>query len=105
MKEERHYISILPAIRGGAPCIDLHRITAEQMAAVWWNGEMTVEEVENNWPGISRGALLTCCWYMATYGSRKWRQRWAEWLKVADGELYHSHYDTCPMPPQMEVKP
>ena len=97
---ETHCVTIDPGMHSGEPCIDSRRITAAQMARVWWFGRMTVEEIEENWPGINRGALLVCCWYMARYGGHTWRKRWKDWLAVADGELWKGNYATCELPPQ-----
>jgi len=99
---ERHCITLYPDMCSGDPTIDGHGIHAELIARVWWNGNATVELIEENWPGVNRGALLVCCWYCARYGSRTWRKRWASWLAVAEGELWHGNYATCPLPPQKE---
>ena len=98
MKEERHLITIYPSMKFGQPCIDHRRITVEQVAEIWWYGSMTLEEMERAWAGINRGAVLVCCWYMARYGSRTWRNRWKDWLEFADVELWYGKYKTCPMP-------
>ena len=100
--KERHLITIYPDTKFGEPTIDHHRIRAEQMATAWWNGSETLKGIEENWPGINRGAVLVCCWYMARYGSRIWRKRWKEWLEIADTELWYGRYKTCPMPPQLK---
>lgn len=99
---ERHCITIYPDMKDGEPTIDSHRLTAEHVARVWWEGNITaqgIQGIEENWPGINRGALLVCCWYMARYGGRTWRKRWKDWLAIADGELWHGNYATCPLPP------
>jgi len=99
-KGECHCITIYPSMKFGQPCVDHHRITAEHMAMVWWSGNYELKYLEDNWPGMSRGAVLVACWYMARYGTRMWRKRWKDWLYVAETELWYSRYDTCPMPPQ-----
>ncbi len=103
-EKERHCIAIYPGMMAGEPTVDHHRITAEQMAKVWWHSGYPVEQIEENWPGMNRGAVLVACWYMARYGSRTWRKRWKEWLEEADGELWNGRYDSCPMPPQVQQK-
>ena len=100
IEKERHLITIYPDMMSGEPTIDHRRITAEQMAKTWWSRGMTLEQFAENWPGMSRGAVLVSCWYMARYGSRTWRKCWKEWLEIADGELWRGRYATCPMPPQ-----
>ncbi len=97
--KERHLITVYPDMKFGEPCVDHHRIPAEMMARVWWNGEFTVEGIERHWPGMNRGAVLVACWYQARYGTRLWGKRWKEWLTVAAGELWAGQYDSCPMPP------
>lgn len=100
MEEERHLITIYPDMMLGQPTVDHHRITAEQMARQWWVGDLGLERIEENWPGMNRGVVLVACWYMARYGTRTWRRRWKEWLETADGFLWHDDYKGCPMPPQ-----
>lgn len=99
--KERHCITIYPDMCWGEPTVDSHRLTVEQMALVWWGGNYTLEEIEENWSGMNKGAVLVACWYMARYGTRTWRKRWKEWLEVADRELWYGRYNTCPMPPQV----
>ena len=103
--EERHLITICPGMKFGEPCIDDHRMTAEQVAERWWHRSDTLEEMQKDWPELTRGAVLTCCWYMARYGSRTWRKRWKDWRLVADLELWYARYKTCPMPPQRQEQP
>ena len=102
-KKESHLITIYPSMKWGDPCIDHQRMTAEQVAQMWWYG-YTLKEIERGWPNLNRGAVLVSCWYMARYGTRTWRTRWKDWLLVAEIELWHSDYEICPMPPQKEVK-
>ncbi len=97
---KRHLITIYPDMISGEPAIDHHRIEAMQFAEAWWYSSLSLKFVEQNWPGIDRGAVLVCCWYAARYGTRLWRKRWGEWLKIADGELWKGNYKTCTMPPQ-----
>lgn len=100
MTEERHCITINPDLCSGQPTVDHQGITAELVARVWWAGSMSLSEIEENWPGLNRGAVLVACWYQARYGGRTWRKRWQDWLKVANGELWHGNYASCPMPNQ-----
>lgn len=102
-KKERHLITIYPDMIFGEPAIDHHRIPAELMAKVWWCKNYDLEAIEENWPGMNRGAVLVACWYMARYGTRTWKKRWGEWLKSAEIKLWHDDYKTCPMPPQQET--
>ena len=97
-EKESHVITVRPGMKFGEPCIDDHRMRAEQVAGMWWNGETL--EAFGAWNFLNRGAVLVCCWYMARYGSRTWRKRWKDWLLLADAELWEGHYD-CPLPPQM----
>jgi len=101
-EKERHLITIYPDMVFGEPTVDHHRITAEQMAGVWWSGNYELKEIRQNWPGMNKGAVLVACWYMARYGTRTWRKRWREWLEIAEGKLWHGRYKTCPMPPQRQ---
>ena len=99
-ENERHAVTIDPSLFFGLPTIDHRRMTAQQVAEAWWTGGLTLEEIENAWMGMNRGAILVACWYMTRYGSRTWRKRWAEWMKIADVKLWYGRYSSCPMPPQ-----
>lgn len=98
LSPEWHCITIAPDMQGGEPTIDSTGITVLQVASQWWNG-LSLADIEENWPGINRGAVLVCCWYLARYGSRAWRWRWDDWLAMVEGPLWHDDY-TCPLPPQ-----
>lgn len=98
---KRHLITIYPDMVFGEPTIDHHRITAMQIASLYYCGE-TIKYIEEDFPGINRGAVLVCCWYAARYDTRLWRKRWADWLKVAESFLWHDDYKNCPLPPQRE---
>ncbi len=105
-KEERHLVTISPAMKFGEPCIDDRRFTVQQVAEMWWYGNWPLDKLADpSWPNMTRGAVLTCCWYMARYGSRTWRKRWGNWLDIADIELWERQYKTCPMPPQKQEQP
>lgn len=95
-----HQITIDPAMKFGQPCVDGQRMTAIQVAEMWWSGNWALEDMAQDWPGMNRGAVLIACWHQARYGSRTWRARWKDWLKVANSELWWGRYSTCPMPPQ-----
>lgn len=99
---KRHLITIYPDMKFGYPTIDHHRIEAMQFADIWWGGNMDLKDIQGNWPGINRGAVLVCCWYAARYGTRLWRKRWGYdgWLKTAESFLWHDDYRNCPLPPQ-----
>lgn len=93
-----YHVSIDPGVHFGEPCLAGRRLTTELIAKAWRNG-MSIEDIADNWE-IERGDILVACWYQARYGSWTWRKRWADWLAMANGELWHGRYDTCPMPPQ-----
>lgn len=102
-KKVWHFITVDPAMKFGQPCVDHHRITANQMADVWYfNGEMDLAGIEENWPGMNRGAVLVACWYVARYGTPMRRKPWKEWVEKAEGLLWKGDYKHCPMPPRRE---
>ncbi len=101
--KEHHFVSISPSVKFGYPCVDNNRITVEMVAQIWWEGSQTLEGIKKSWPDLNRGVVLVACWYMARYGTRLWRKRWKDWLKIADIELWNMRYKTCLMPPQKEV--
>jgi uncharacterized protein (DUF433 family) len=97
---ESHYVSIHPGIISGEPCVDLHRITTEQIAGIWWDTDASLQDIKKNWPSLNRGTILVACWYEARCGRRTWRLRWREWANEASSLLWESKYATCPMPPR-----
>lgn len=95
---ERHEVTIAPDMLWGAPCVDRKRTTAEMVARVWWSGSLQLHEITEDWPDLTRGAILVACWYMARYGAPIWRKRWRDWLVATEAKLWHGDYEGCPMP-------
>lgn len=99
-------IVLTPGRLGGQATVGESRIGAELVAGVYWQHGMA--EAETQWePFVDYYGVLIACWYMARYGSRTWRKRWAEWLSPddlagADNVLWRSDrasWDSCPLPP------
>ncbi len=95
------WIEVHPGRRGGKPCLDGTRLTAEEVASWWWSG-LSIETMTREWPGLDHGAVLTCCWYQARYGTPLWCRRWRAWLPDADTALYLGQrpMTDIPLPPQ-----
>jgi uncharacterized protein (DUF433 family) len=93
------YVSIVPGVLGGSPCLNNTRLPVEALASFWWRGA-SVEEIERAYPYpyVSAAAIRVSCWFLRDYGGRKWRGRFKSW-KVDGYSLYK---DDCPMPPREE---
>lgn len=101
--KHRQQIVVDPSVQFGQPCVSGRRITVEQVASMWWSGYGSLTEIALDYPGIDRAAVLAACWYVARYGSRTWRKRWADWLTPADAALWDSTFidvEDIPLPPQ-----
>ncbi len=94
----RRFVSIEPAMSSGEPTAGRTGYRAEIVAARWWNGE-SLEFLQEDLPGLDRGHVLVCCWFMAERGSRRWKKRWGEWAKSVSGNLWHSDWEGASMPP------
>ena len=94
----RRFVKIEPGVNSGEPTAGMTGIQAEIVAKRWWVGE-SVEFLQEDFPGVDRGQILVCCWYMATRGTRRWKKRWGEWAKSVEGKLWHSDWDDAAMPP------
>lgn len=100
----RRHITIDPAIMDGGPCLDGTRIPAETIARAYDNG-WSAERIAQEWSGVDRAALLVCCWYVATYGTRAPRRRWKMWGEKAHALLWRVidvDVSDIGLPPQKE---
>jgi len=95
----RRFVSIEPAMHSGEPTAGRSGVSAELVAKKWWTGDWPLEDLEEDWPGVDRGQVLVCCWYMAEYGTRRWKKRWGEWADSVFGALWHSDWEAASMPP------
>lgn len=100
-REGQRRIVLHPSRRSGEPTVGDSRIPVDMVAGVHWQHGLA--EAETQWePQVTRDGVLAACWYVARYGTRTWRKRWAGWLEVADEMLWHSgSWDTCPAPPSL----
>lgn len=91
-------VDVHPGVYSGEPVLEDTRMPVLLVVEIYWSHGIAEVMYDH---GISRQNVLVACWYMARHGrSRVWRQRFAEWLKVADDALWHaSDWVTCPLPP------
>lgn len=93
-----HYVSISPRMLFGAPSLDGYRMPIEQVATQWCRGTWTVAEMHDSWPEIDHDAVTLACWYLARYGSRKWRKGLQDWSEKYAVELWKG--ERVPLPPR-----
>ena len=97
---EQAYIRVDPSIQGGEPCIGGTRLPALQMARVWWHsGYTTWEQVQHEYPTLTREGLIVACWFVVQ-GSVGWKRVWGQWERRVEGALAEGRYDDVPLPPQ-----
>lgn len=96
---ERPCIVIDPAQNFGTPAIAHTRTPVETIAGPLTAGD-TIATVMAEY-GLRRGDLLTACWYMGTFGPRRWRRMWGGWAEQVHPALWarDPDYDAIPDPP------
>ena len=94
------FVSIRPSMMGGQIVVGQQRIEAELAAKVWWAGDYSLKDIEENWPVLKRNTIIVACWAMARYGPRKWRTRWKAWADEHEYAMWRTNYGKVPMPPQ-----
>jgi uncharacterized protein (DUF433 family) len=99
------YVSIDPKLKFGQPCIHGHRITAEQIADMYWHmGEDMQGEILDAYD-MTRAEVIACCYWAAQYGTRQRRTRWQAWLTAAWDNTREGHgwwseqFEDVPLPP------
>jgi uncharacterized protein (DUF433 family) len=103
------FVSISPAMRCGAPCLNNTRLPVSAIAGMLW-AEKSVAAVCDEYD-ISRADVLIACWYVGMYGSyenRRWRRRWRGWAEQVHGDLWKVttvDYDAVPDPPLGDSPP
>lgn len=86
----RPVVTVNPAMRSGAPCVNGTRVPVESIAcAVWLDGGVDAAMADYD---LTRHDVLVACWFAGTYGlpgrrlaltlTATWRRRWGVW---ADG--------------------
>lgn len=94
----RPFVSFDPAMKGGRPTINGVRLEASQIAEHVWS-DWTEEQLRDGW-SLTRGDILTACWFWAEHGGRKWKQRWGPWAKSMFPLLHRGEsYDGIDWPP------
>jgi len=92
----RPFVAIDPAMQFGRATLNHTRLTVETVAGFVAAGdpvELVADEYE-----ITRADVLVCCWYVARYGTRRWRERWGQWAAAAESELWHGRYQVADPP-------
>lgn len=109
--ESHPFVSVQPNLRFGEPCIGGTRLPAEMIADRYWDlGEHLESELLKPY-GITRADVIVCCWYVATYGTRKQKRRWKDWKETVWANTgiaqdsggargwWSEHYADVPLPP------
>lgn len=111
-----NFIWIAAGRRSGEPCIGEHGVMVDPVVrTVWAHG---VEEALAQWPQLSRGQILTACWYAGAgypvilHGARgeysprnnKWAARWGKWARRWHGYLWSGKTDVVKDPPGKKGK-
>lgn len=73
-----------PARQSGRVCITGTRISTTAVASCVWAGDDPVESYE-----ITLREAVVACWWEATHGDRRYRQRWGKWADVVFDDLWH----------------
>lgn len=94
--EARPYVSVVPGVQGGVPCLNNTRLPVEAIAGYWWStGDVEDIEKAYPYPYVNAAAVRVCCWFLKRHGGRNWRKRLASWNPDGWG-IYD---DSSPMPP------
>jgi len=89
-------ITVDPAKNFGQPSINGGPKAWVLADMVWAGDDVThlAQEYE-----LTRAAVLTACWFVASYGTRAEQRRWLDWKDTAAVGLWHGDYDRIPDPP------
>jgi len=97
-RSPKPFVSIAPTMQFGDPVINGTRLKVELIGERYWDlGEHIESEILEPYE-LTRGDVVLCCWYMARYGSRKWRKRWESWANQINAGWW-SDLSTLPLPP------
>lgn len=92
----RPFVSHDPAMRSGEATLNHTRLSIDAIAGYVWAGE-TVEAVMATYD-ITRADVMVACWWIGTFGPKRWRRRWGAWAEDVHDQLWHSKFDV-PDPP------
>lgn len=93
-------IVIHPGRLSGAPTIGSSRLPAHLVADVYWyHGS---KEVKAQWDYMTKADIVTCCWYVAWYGSKTERSRFRKWVEDNDRAIWMGKFKDCAWPPRKE---
>lgn len=80
--EPSPFVSVNPKMKSGQPCLNGRRISAGQIADMYWDmGESLEAEILSQY-AITRADVVVCCWYVSEYGTRAQRKRWEDWQRM-----------------------
>lgn len=102
LPEGRPYVRVEPLMRFGSPHI--RGVSCESIAGMALVEGVAVAMDEYT---LRREDVLVACWYMAHYGSRRWRF-WQAWAQAMVDELWASRpvdYARIPDPPDRLERP
>lgn len=77
------FVTLVPGIQGGSPCINNTRLPVEAVAAFWWTyGD--VEKVREAYPYeyVNEATIKVACHFLGIYSpKRKLKQRFNKWAR------------------------
>ncbi len=104
-------ITTHPGVRSGQPTLNGTGLLVESVAGTAWTEGVAAACHDY---GLSRAAVLVCCWYAGTYGlpgddrelaaTPEWRDRWARWAaQVGDNLARNTAGELIPDPPSQRA--
>lgn len=89
-----------PSRRFGGPAV--RGISVDAIAGMVFVGE-DVETIYDEY-NLTRPHVLVACWWQATYGPKRYRLAWRDWLRANESAIVHGEYDKVEYPPMREEK-
>jgi uncharacterized protein (DUF433 family) len=97
---DRPAIWVDPGVSFGSPCVMGTGVATEWIAdRVWYDDVATTL---SEWDHLTTAGVKCACWYQATYGTRKWRRRWAAWAEEHAMRIWRGEWDDVPDPPSRD---
>lgn len=88
---DRPHVRTDPAQRFGRPAID--GVSVDSIGGAVWNAEDAATDY-----GLTRPQVLVACWWLGTYGTKRWRDRFGTWARSVEGEFQYRRYDVADPP-------
>lgn len=79
-----HIVSGAVRLSGTRMAIDLAYFLVADPAYRTKGDDWLFAYLERQWPDYTRKNILLSCWYAATYGPRKLKRAWRDWLRSGE---------------------